>query len=256
MSGKSSEQIEYECATLLNEFGFNEYEAYTFIYLLRLGTGTAKDIAEVDHVPRTRVYDAVDVLHEAGLVDIQYSSPKQFTPVSRETAIRKLELQRENTLTELRELLDQLEAADPHPEEFGVWTVVDRAAVARRVIEFIDDAEDEIVYMTVDELLTDDHLAALAAAADRGVEIHIGDTSGAVNSRIQDAVTAVNSVKTRWRWREEGAGSLLITDERTALVSVLIDEEQSGPIQETAIWGTGERNSLVVVLRAIFTWRL
>jgi hypothetical protein len=25
---------------------------------------------------------------------------------------------------------------------------------------------------------------------------------------------------------------------------------------ETAIWGAGERNSLVVVLRSIFTWRL
>jgi len=28
------------------------------------------------------------------------------------------------------------------------------------------------------------------------------------------------------------------------------------PFDETAIWGSGETNSLVVVLRAIFTWRL
>ncbi|MFC7216181.1 hypothetical protein ACFQO4_19140 [Saliphagus sp. GCM10025334] len=27
-------------------------------------------------------------------------------------------------------------------------------------------------------------------------------------------------------------------------------------IKETAIWGAGDRNSLVVVLRAIFSWRL
>ena len=27
-------------------------------------------------------------------------------------------------------------------------------------------------------------------------------------------------------------------------------------VDETEIWGSGERNSLVVVLRAIFTWRL
>ena len=86
MAGKSTEQLEYECANLLKEFGFTEYEAYTFVYLLRLGTGTAKDVAEVGDVPRTRVYDAVEVIHEAGLVDIQHTSPKKFTPVSRESA--------------------------------------------------------------------------------------------------------------------------------------------------------------------------
>lgn len=256
MSGKSSDQVEYECANLLKEFGFNEYEAYTFVYLLRLGSGTAKDIANVDDVPQTRVYDAVDTLHEAGLVDVQYTSPKQFRPVSRETAIRKLELQREKKLTELRELFDQLDPAEPHPEEFGVWTVVDREAVARRIIEFIDDAEDQIVYMTVEELLSDDHLTALAAAEERGVDIHIGNTSEEVQTRIQDHVPSANSLETMWGWHEEGAGSLLITDKRTALVSVLVDGDETGPIEETAIWGTGEQNSLVVVLRAIFTWRL
>mgnify|MGYP002760968722 CR=1 FL=1 len=253
MSGEPSEQLEYESANLLKEFGFTEYEAYTFVYLLRLGSGTAKDIAEVDSVPRTRVYDAVDTLHQAGLVDIQYTSPQRFTPVSRETAIRKLELQRDNTLSKLRELFDQLEPADPHPEEFAVWTVIDREAVASRVIEFIDDAEEEIVYMTVDELLTDDHLDALAAAEERGVDIHIGGISEDAYAQIEDHGLSTNRLESVWAGREEGAGSLLITDRRTALASVLVDRDQPGPIEETAIWGTGEQNSLVVVLRAIFT---
>jgi sugar-specific transcriptional regulator TrmB len=256
MAGNSDEQLEYECVSLLKEFGLSEYEAYTFVYLLRLGSGTAKDVADVDGVPRTRVYDAVDTLHEAGLVDVQYSSPKRFTPVSRETAVRKLELQRENSLTELRELFDRLDPVDPHPEEFGVWTVVDRAAVASRLVEFMDDAEDEIIYMTVDELLTDDHLDALTAADARGVDIHLGNVSDEVEARILDDIPSTNSFETAWRWAEEGAGSLLITDRRTALVSVLVDRGDTSPVEETAIWGTGEQNSLVVVLRAIFTWRL
>lgn len=256
MVDESNEQLEYECANLFKEFGFTEYEAYTFIYLLRLGSGTAKDIAAVDSVPRTRVYDAVETLHEAGLVDIQYTSPRRFTAVSRETAIRKLEIQRENTLTELRELLSQLDPAKPRPEEFAVWTVVDREAIASRLVEFIDDAEDELVYMTVDELLSDDHLDALTAAAERGVDIHLGGISEETYSRIQDRVPAANRLESVWGWREEGAGSLLITDERTALVSVLVDSTETAPIEETAIWGTGAQNSLVVVLRVLFTSRL
>ena len=256
MAEKSTDQLAYECASLLQEFGFTEYEAYTFVYLLQLGEGTARDIADFDGVPRTRVYDAVETLHEAGLVDVQYSSPKRFSPISRETAIRKLELQRENTLRELRELVEQLEPADPRPEEFGVWTVVDREAIASRRIEFIENAEEEIVYMTVDELLTDAHLDALAVASERGVDIHVGGLSEDAHAQVQERVPPASSIETAWKGAEEGAGSLLVTDERTALVSVLVERGESGPTEETAIWGTGEQNSLVVVLRAIFTWRL
>jgi hypothetical protein len=38
-------------------------------------------------------------------------------------------------------------------------------------------------------------------------------------------------------------------------VSVLQDGDGK-EFEEVAIWGTGDRNSLVVVFRAIFTWQL
>lgn len=196
MAGKPTEQLEYECATLLQEFGFTEYEAYTFVYLLRLGGGTAKDVADLDDVPRTRVYDAVESLHQAGMVDVKYSSPKRFTPVSRETALRKLDLQRENAIEDLGQLFDQLEPADQQPEEFGVWTVRGHEAVASRVTEFIDDAEDELVYMTVDELLSDDHLDALAAAEERGVDIYLAGMSEPVRTRIQERIPSTTVFET------------------------------------------------------------
>lgn len=256
MAEKSTKQLEMECADILEEFGFSEYEAYTFVSLLRLGTGTAKGIADKSHVPRTRVYDAVDTLHEAGLVDIQYTSPRTFTPVSRETSLRKFDLQRQNTITQLSELFDQLEPAERQPEEFGVWTVTDTEAVASRLFEFIEDAEEEIIFMTVDELLTDEHLDHLHAAAERDVDIKLAGISSAVQDRIQDGIPSATLFETLWEWSEVGAGNLLVTDQRTALVSVLADNESTDKKDEVAIWGTGERNSLVLVLRTIFTWRL
>ncbi|WP_029601908.1 hypothetical protein [Halococcus hamelinensis] len=60
--------------------------------------------------------------------------------------------------------------------------------------------------------------------------------------------------ETLWDWEKVSAGSVLLTDEQTALVSVLLPESgTSNGTEETAIWGSGEHNSLVVVLRAIFT---
>ena len=100
MSDRPAEQLEAECAAILQDFGFTEYEAYTFVYLLRLGSGTAKDVASLDHIPRTRVYDAVETLHDAGLVDVKYASPREYTPVSRETAVRSLDLQRQNAIAD------------------------------------------------------------------------------------------------------------------------------------------------------------
>lgn len=256
MAERSAEQLEAECASLIQEFGFTEYEAYTFVYLLQLGGGTAKDVAAIDHIPRTRVYDAVETLHQAGLIDIKYASPQEFTPVSRETAVRSLDLQRQNTIAELSELFAELEPVDNQSEEFGVWTVTGRAAIASRVLEYIDDADDEIVLMTVDELLTDDHLNRLESASERGVDVHLGGASPAVQERIRERIPTASTFETLWKWSETGAGSVLVTDERTALVSVLMDDgDQDGP-NETAIWGTGDHNSLVVIMRALFTWRL
>lgn len=196
MADYTPERLEAECAALLKELGLSEYEAYTFVYLTRLGAGTAKDIAGVDHVPRTRVYDAVDTLHDAGLVDIQCTSPRKFTPVSRETAIRKLDLEHENTITELSELLSKLEPADQRTEEFGVWTVTGREAVAGRVLEFIDDTENELVSMTVDELLTEEHIDHLEAASARGVEIYLAGISEAIQAQVQDRIPSARLFET------------------------------------------------------------
>jgi hypothetical protein len=113
-----------------------------------------------------------------------------------------------------------------------------------------------MVYMTVDELLTDEHLDHLRNADERGVDIHIAGVSDPVGDRIRDAVPSADVFETLWEWADTPAGSLLFSDGETALVSVRTSDNGESGIEETAIWGSGERNSLVVVLRAIFTWRL
>ena len=256
MSSDPQERLEAECASLLQEFGFSQYEAYTFVYLLRLGPSTAREIADYDGVPRTRVYDAVETLHEEGLIDVKYGSPQEYAPVSRETAIQLLDMQRQNTISKLSESIKELDPVENQPDEFGVWTVTGRTAVTTRVEEFIEDADDQIVYMTIDELLTDDQLEALEAAEERGVDIQLGGISPAVQERIQDRVPSASLFETIWTFSELGAGSILITDEQTALASVLIDDDASDKPDETAIWGSGPHNSLVVILRAFFTWQL
>ncbi|MFC4438684.1 MULTISPECIES: TrmB family transcriptional regulator [Natrialbaceae] len=257
MSNGDREAAEADALDRLQELGLSQYEAQTLVNLFRLGTGTTKDITRINNVPRTRVYEATDRLHERGFIDIQHTTPRKFTVISKETIIRMLNAERERTITDLSEYLDEIGPVQPQQEQFGVWTVTGREAVAARINEFIADADEQLVYMTVDELLTEDHLDALQAADNRGVEIHLAGISGEVRNRIQETVPSAHLFETLWEWQETSAGSLLITDEETALVSALVNGATTAQgIEETAIWGTGESNSLVVVLRAIFTWRL
>jgi len=251
------EQTEAELVSHLKELGLNQYEAQTLINLYRLGSGTAKDVARVNDVPRTRVYDAAETLHELGLLDIQYTTPQKFTVVSRETLVRKLNLERENTISAVDDLLQELGPTEPQREEMGVWTVTGQEAIAQRTREFIDDAEERIILMTVDDLLGDGQIEALREAAeDRDVDVYIAGISEESADRIQEEVPSAELFESLWAWSETPAGRLLVTDEETALVSVLMNGHDTEAIEEIAIWGKGERNSLVVVLRAIFTWRL
>ena len=256
MSVDDDEQVQAEIVELLDRLGFRQYEAQTLISLSRLGTGTAKDVARVSDVPRTRVYDAVDALHERGLVDVQYTTPKKFTIVSRETLVRKLNVDREETIADLATLLEDLGPEEATQEQFGVWTVTGKAAVAERITEFLEDAEDMIVLMTTEDLLSAAQIEDLAAAHERGVDIYLAGISETVQQRIQSKVPSAEVFETLWEWADTLAGSLLVVDEESALVSALVDGQAIDAYEETAIWGRGERNSLVVVLRTIFTWRL
>ncbi|RAW45653.1 TrmB family transcriptional regulator [Halorubrum sp. 48-1-W] len=243
----------------LEQFGLSAYAARTFVALVSLEAGTAKDVSEVSDVPRTRVYDAIDELHGRGLVDVRHSSPKEFWAISAETASRKFEREMSHRVSVLTTALDDIEPTRRTEEQRGVWTVDEREAVTDRVTEIIGDADDEIVYMTVEELLDEDVIDALRSAVDRGVRIRLGGVSSDVRDRIREEVPEAETFDSIWLWSDTPAGRLMMVDETRALVSVLVDDEDADPTDlpsETAIWGSGETNSLVVVLKAIFAWQL
>jgi sugar-specific transcriptional regulator TrmB len=243
----------------LEQFGLSSYAARTFVALAGLGTGTARDISQVSEVPRTRVYDATDELHDRGLVDIRQSSPKQFWAISAETASRTFEHELQHRTDVLRTALTELEPAERRNEQRGVWTVDGQTATTERVLEFYGNAEEEIVYMTVEDLLTDDLIDALSDAAERDVSIKLGGVSADVQERVQEEIPGATMFESLWVWSDTPAGRLMMVDREKTLVSALVNgvhASPSDPRSEIAIWGEGETNSLVAVLKAVFTWRL
>jgi hypothetical protein len=151
---------------------------------------------------------------------------------------------------------------EPEPrteEQRGVWTVTGRTSVDDRVVEFVGEADEEVVYTTAAGLLTEGVIDALLAASDRGVTIRLAGMSPAATDRIRDELPEAELFDSMWNWSDTPAGRLLMVDRERTLVSVLVDgngEHPPEPFDETAIWGSGAANGLVVVLRALFTWQL
>ncbi|WP_371727482.1 TrmB family transcriptional regulator sugar-binding domain-containing protein [Haloarcula sp. CBA1122] len=162
-------------------------------------------------------------------------------------------------MTVLTDALDQLASADRSTEQQGVWTVTGRDTVSERVVDFISAADDEVVYMTAEELLTDEIAECLSTVSDRGVSIRLAEMSQSVEARLEQDVPYAQLFESLWDWSDTPAGRLLMVDQNKTLVSVLVDgngEHPPEPRDETAIWGAGQTNSLVVVLKALFTWQL
>lgn len=159
----------------------------------------------------------------------------------------------------LTEALDDLKSVPQTEEQRGVWTVTGRDAVTERARDFVALATDEVVFMTVESLLTEGILDQLRDASDRGVSIKVAGLSDAVETDLRAEVPDAEQFESLWVWSQTPAGRLLMVDQEKTLVSALVSPESAAPAasrEETAIWGAGETNSLLVVLRAMFTWQL
>lgn len=116
-----------------------------------------------------------------------------------------------------------------------------------------------VVFMTVGGPLTEAPTERLREAAKRGVSINFGGVSADVQERIRDEVPEAMLFESLWTRTDASAGRVMMMGGSKSLVSGLVngtDASASDPRPETAIWGEGNTNSLVVVLKATFTWRL
>ncbi|KTG30457.1 TrmB family transcriptional regulator [Haloferax profundi] len=243
------ERTEDRTVELLTELSLTDYEARTFVGLLRLGRGSAREVSDVVEVPRSRVYDAVESLHEMGLVDIRYGTPKEFIPVSHETTVRKFVVRYEDLTEELSDVLDQLSPTGRETEQIGVWTVAGSENITRRVVEFIDGADGEIILMSDEALLTDEITDALVRAEEKDKDVYVT----AVDSETEDIDSIPSDstvVETLWTWSGSHVSRILLVNDEITLVSVE-RPASDGETTEVAIWGRGAKNNLVVVLRTI-----
>ncbi len=246
-----------EAVEVLQQLGLKEYEARCFVGLSRLRAGTAKQLADLTEVPRTRVYDAIRMLEAQGLVEIQHSSPQQFRSVPLQEATETLRDQYEARVDRLHDALTTIEVVEKEDDApiQQVWAMSGYVAIENRAIDLMEEAREEVVLVIGDESLVTDELLACVNDIPAGVEVLLGAVSNDLERELRRNVSGATTFVSGLEWlvgegvehREVAIGRLLLVDRSAILVSSIMPDTGS----EQAIFGEGFGNGLVVIARRL-----
>lgn len=252
---------ESEAIEALTELGLTEYESRCFVSLARVSKGTAKDVSDLSEVPRPRVYDALDRLHQRGLVDVQQSDPREYRAIPADAAIEKLRRDHDEILDTAGSALADVQSSED-PETEGAWAIADHEHVTDRIKSLLDGADEQVYLLLADESDTDPEvLDCLSEIADRGTNVVIEVPSETHRERVLDAVpeaTVAVTEMTQKTIERKGKhpGRLLLVDQPAVLLSGLTKGRLPGTTQETAIWSEELDHGLVIWLEEILRKRL
>ncbi|MFW5948117.1 MAG: TrmB family transcriptional regulator [Halolamina sp.] len=242
-----------DAVELLQQLGLKEYEARCFVALSQLTAGTAKEVAAIADVPRTRVYDSVRVLEAQGLVEVQHTNPRRFRTVRVDEAVETLRVQYEGRIDRLTDALRRSRAGESElvsPTQ-EVWSLAGREAIWGRTERLIDDADDAVVVIVGDEgRLNEDLLGSLGALDD--VAVVTGVPTEDARQRVREHAPQAHTYVSAFDWATSTVGdgvtvgTVLLADGARAMVSTVLPDGE-----ERAVIGTGVHNGLVVLLRRL-----
>ncbi|NHX35160.1 MULTISPECIES: TrmB family transcriptional regulator [Halolamina] len=243
-----------DAVELLQQLGLKEYEARCFVALSQISAGTAKEVAAIADVPKTRVYDSVRVLEARGLAEVQHASPRRFRAVRTDEAVSTLRSQYENRIDRLTEALDRSRDGRPDPvsEAQEVWSLVGKEAIRSRVDRMIADADDRVVVIAGHEdRVTEDFLSPLGGVD--GPDVVVRVPTDRAERRVREHAPRVEVSVSAFDWAGAGAdadgaaiGTLLLADGSCVLVSTVLPRGE-----ERAVIGTARHNGLVVLVRRL-----
>lgn len=135
------------------EYGLTEYEARTYLALLHLGVASARDVANLSRVPRTKIYSVLDDLHAKQLAEIIPERPKKYGVVPFDSYLRQFEREYKAKLAKIEEdkklLMASFASKDgAGPDKAGSFQVLKgRKNVLNRKYEMVGRADREVLEM-------------------------------------------------------------------------------------------------------------
>lgn len=139
--------------TRLRGFGLSEYAARSYLALLDLGIGEARDVSSLSKVPQAKIYHVLEQLHDKGLVAILPEFPKKYAPVPFEDYLTRLydeHTKAASAIDEERESLAEMfrVMGDTDVGDRGFFTVIrGRRNVLSRIEEMVGQTQKDLIIL-------------------------------------------------------------------------------------------------------------
>jgi sugar-specific transcriptional regulator TrmB len=222
----------------LNKLGFTNYEARTYLGLLRNNPATGYEISHQADVPRSVIYTILRKLEAMGIIISIHEKPRRYIPLSPKQLIPLLESDFSKRLSSLR---DDLFNFNNKPETEGFWNIRGYESLMELCTSLIKETR-ETIYISAWKREIEQLKKPLFAAKKRGVEI-VAFSFTEINQNLGDVFAyGVDEDKLAKFWDRK---IIMVTDSKDLVMgSSNMDDEQQ------AIW-TQNRAVLTIALNYI-----
>ncbi|MBI4394362.1 MAG: hypothetical protein HY556_11315 [Euryarchaeota archaeon] len=225
------------------EYGLSEYEARTYLALLDLGVATARDIANLSRVPRTKIYSILDDLHQKQLTEIIPERPKKYEVVPFDEYLRSFERQYKAKLRQIEEDKKLISAQLSHQapvslDRAGSFNVLKgRKNVVNRKYEMIARAKAEILELGSEytALRMSYYMPILREKAEGSVDVRFLCPVSNVNVDTLTEFSHFGSVR-HYAEKTPGSATLIVDDAEVLICHYVPDDEHLFKGEDVAIW--------------------
>lgn len=218
----------------LERLGLTRTEVKAYVALIEGGTMTAHEVSRVARIPYSKVYQALEALHEKGWTDEQKSRPILYTAKSPETAMEELRSRQEAERKEseqlaMKELIGIYERKGEQ-ERPEIWILRGTSEILSRVRSTVLDCRNELL-IALPSLIAPyagEIAAFLTALKEKGVKTEVLVSSD-FPEELLEPLTTVSEV----RMRSTMYGGGLIADSKEVVLLLGAGETANSAL---AIW--------------------
>ncbi len=225
------------------EYGLTEYEARTYLALLHLGVASARDVANLSRVPRTKIYSVLDDLHAKQLAEIIPERPKKYGVVPFDSYLRQFEREYKTKLAKIEEdkklLMTAVSGKDPAgADKAGSFQVLKgRKNVLNRKYEMVGRAAGEVLEMGTEfsAVRMGYYMPLLRERARLGAKLRLLVPVTENNEENVDEYARMGEVRAN-PGKSPGGVILVVDDAEVLICHYVPDDEHLFKGEDIAIW--------------------
>lgn len=235
--------VQNERLEKMMEYGLTEYEARTYVALLDLGVASARDVANLSRVPRTKIYSVLDDLHAKQLAEIIPERPKKYAVVPFDQYLRTFERDYKAKLAKIEEdrrlLMASFAAKDlPGQDKAGTFHVLKgRKNVLNRKYEMVTRAQSEVLEMGTEfsAVRMGYYMPLLRERARLGTKLRLLVPVTRNNEENVEEYVRIGEVRDN-PGKSPGSVILVIDDSEVIISHYVPDDEHLFKGEDVAIW--------------------